>query len=351
MEHPRGGLLTGATIVCYDGDPVWPDTGALWRLAASAGVTVFGAGAPYLEACRRSGAPVREEEQPTSVHTIGSTGAPLSPEGFVWAATEVADDVLVGSTSGGTDVATSFLGPSPLLEVRAGELQGALLGVDVKAFDASGRVVVDDVGELVVTQPMPSMPLYLWGDSDGKRLHETYFEPFAGVWRHGDWIRMNRSGGAVIYGRSDATLNRGGVRAGTAEYYRVVEALPEIADSLVVDTSELGRDGRIILLVVPARPDANSPDQPGAPPTSPDVDTLVRRTVREALSPRHVPDVVVSVPVLPRTITGKKLEVPIRRILLGSPIEGTVSTAALDRPEAFSAVVDRLVAAGLVGGQ
>ncbi|HEX3565657.1 MAG TPA: acetoacetate--CoA ligase, partial [Acidimicrobiales bacterium] len=302
-----GGLLVGATICCYDGNPAWPDPGALWRMASELSITYFGTSAPFIESCRKGDIVPRRDAGANSIHTLGSTGSPLSPEGFVWANSAVGDDVLVASMSGGTDVCTGFLGACPLLPVRVGELQCAQLGAAVHAYDESGRPVVGQVGELVITQPMPSMPTVLYGDEDGSRLHDSYFATFPDVWRHGDWVKLTASGGAVIYGRSDATLNRGGVRMGTAEFYRVVEALAEVADSLVVDTSELGREGELVLLVVPT----TDPSTVATAGLSDEMVSDLRRVIREQLSPRHVPNRVIGVPALPHTINGKRIEVPV----------------------------------------
>lgn len=338
-----GGLLVGATIVCYDGDPLWPEPRRLWQLAEQERITYFGTSAPYLERCRRDGLSPAGRPAPT-IRSVGSTGAPLSPEGFAWATAEIGDDVLVGSVSGGTDVCSAFLISCPLLAVRAGELQCRALGAAVAAFDPEGRPVVGEVGELVITAPLPSMPVALWGDDDGSRLHDSYFSHFPGFWRHGDWVKITPEGGAVISGRSDATLNRGGVRMGTAEFYRVVEAMPEVADALVIDTTELGRQGELVLLVVPAR----SPD-PGGPQPSLDADleARIRATLRQALSPRHVPDHIVAVRALPRTLNGKKVEVPIRRIVLGAAPEEALSFDALADRGAFDEVLAALDRAGL----
>jgi acetoacetyl-CoA synthetase len=334
-----GGLLVGATVVCYDGDPNWPDSAWLWRMAEQAGITFFGTSAPYIETCRRAGLSPRRLGT-LSVHTVGSTGAPLSPEGFAWAAREIADDVLVGSVSGGTDVCTAFLTSCPLLAVRAGELQCRALGAKVEAYDESGSPVVGEVGELVVTEPMPSMPTALWGD-DGTRLHASYFDRFPGTWRHGDWVKMTSEGSAVVYGRSDATLNRGGVRMGTSEFYRVVESLPEVADALVVDTSELGKEGELLLFVVPAAPSSSDVTcEPGGAALDVQVENSIRQALRERVSPRHVPDRIVVVRALPRTINGKKLEVPVRRILLGVPPEEAVSSGALADPQALEGLIE-----------
>jgi acetoacetyl-CoA synthetase len=339
-----GGLQVGATILCYDGNPAWPDPGALWRMASELSITYFGTSAPFIESCRKGDIVPRRDAGANAIHTLGSTGAPLSPEGFVWANSAVGDDVLVASMSGGTDVCTGFLGACPLLPVRVGELQCAQLGAAVDAYDENGRSVVGEVGELVITQPMPSMPTELYGDGDGSRLHESYFATFPDVWRHGDWVKMTPTGGAVIYGRSDATLNRGGVRMGTAEFYRVVEALAEVADSLVVDTSELGREGELVLLVVPV----TDPSTVATTGLSDDLVTHLRRVIRDQLSPRHVPNRIIGVPALPHTINGKRIEVPVRKMLLGTPIERAVAASALDRPDALQGLLDVLSAHDLL---
>ncbi|MHB1987193.1 MAG: acetoacetate--CoA ligase [Acidimicrobiales bacterium] len=332
-----GGLLTGATVVLYDGSPMYPGPLSLWEMAAREQVTYFGTSAPYLESCRKAGLRPRDELDLGAVASIGSTGAPLSPEGFAWATEAIGDDVAVCSVSGGTDVCTAFLAACPILPVYAGELQCAALGAGVEAFGDDGEPVTGEVGELVVTTPMPSMPVGLWGDDDGSALHEAYFAQYSGLWRHGDWVKRTARGTYVVYGRSDATLNRGGVRMGTAEFYRVVEAVDEVADSLVIDTSELGRDGELILFVVPT-----AHDEPAA------LDAVLRKTLREQLSPRHVPDRVITVARLPRTLNGKRIEVPIRKILLGAPPARAVSPDSLSDPAALDEVLRALAAADLL---
>jgi acetoacetyl-CoA synthetase len=339
-----GGLLTGTTICCYDGNPTWPDHGALWRMASDLSITYFGTSAPFIESCRKGDVVPRRDAGPNSIHTVGSTGAPLSPEGFVWAGASVGDDVAVASLSGGTDVCTGFLGACPILPVLVGELQCAQLGAAVDAYDSDGKPVVGEVGELVITQPMPSMPTELYGDRDGSRLHDSYFATFPDVWRHGDWVKLTPAGGAVVYGRSDATLNRGGVRMGTAEFYRVIEALPEVADSLVVDTSELGREGELVLLIVPA----SDPSTVASTGLSREIVAELRQVIRQQLSPRHVPDRIIGVPALPHTINGKRIEVPVRKILLGAPIDEAVAASALDRPDCLAVMLDVLAANGLL---
>ncbi|MGH2671777.1 MAG: acetoacetate--CoA ligase, partial [Actinomycetota bacterium] len=319
------GLLVGASIVLYDGSPAHPGIGRLWRLAEETGMTYLGTSAPYLHACMKVGFRPREVADLRALRAIGSTGAPLSPEGFAWAYEHVDPQVWLGSVSGGTDLCTAFVGSNPLLPVHAGEIQCRCLGAKVEAFDDEGRPVIDEVGELVITEPMPSMPLSFWNDEGGRRYRESYFSVYPGVWRHGDWIKVTSRGTCVIYGRSDATLNRGGVRVGTSELYRVVEALPEIRESLVVDTGRLGSEGALLLFVV--LEDEASLD-----------DTLretIAREIRTQLSPRHVPDRILAVPDIPKTLNGKRLEVPVKRLLMGDRLEDVASPGSLADPEAL----------------
>jgi acetoacetyl-CoA synthetase len=265
-----------------------------------------------------------------ALRAVGSTGAPLSPEGFAWLYRDVKPDLWVGSISGGTDVCTAFVGSVPSLPVHAGELQARSLGAKVEAFDLEGRSVVDEVGELVLTEPLPSMPVRFWNDRDDRRYRASYFESYPGVWRHGDWIKITSRGTCVISGRSDATLNRAGVRIGTAELYRVVDALPGVVESLVVDTGRLDREGQLLLFVV--LDEGTTLD-----------DALERRIageIRTQLSPRHVPDRVLEVPAIPKTLNGKRLEVPVKRLLMGEPPEAVASPGALADPSAFDAFVE-----------
>ncbi|HJQ43125.1 MAG TPA: acetoacetate--CoA ligase [Jatrophihabitantaceae bacterium] len=318
------GLCVGSPVVLFDGNPMYPTPDALWRLAADVGVTCFGVSAPYIQSCMKEG--VRPSELDLSaLRTVGSTGAPLSPEGFAWIYDAVKGDVLLSSLSGGTDVCTAFVGGAPTLPVHAGRIPCRMLGCAVEAFDADGNAVLGEVGELVLTEPMPSMPVAFWNDVDGSRMHDAYFADYPGVWRHGDWIRIDPDGSCVIYGRSDATLNRGGVRMGTAEFYRVVEALPGVVDSLVIDTSAAGTEGKLLLYVVPAA-DADMTE----------LTTRIRSTIRAELSPRHVPDEVIAIAEVPRTLNGKKCEVPVKRILAGVPLDQAVSRGALKNPDAMA---------------
>jgi acetoacetyl-CoA synthetase len=321
------GLLVGSTVVTFDGNPGWPSLDALWRLAAETGATYLGVGAPYLMACRKAGLTPGRDLDLSALRGVGSTGSPLPAAGFEWVHDAVSDAIPVGSLSGGTDLCTGFLGPSPLVPVWAGEISCRMLGARVEAFDERGRPVIGREGELVITTPMPSMPVSLWGDADGSRLRESYFATYPGVWRHGDWITITDRGSCIVTGRSDATLNRGGVRIGTAEFYGIVEGLPEVADSLVVHLEDAaGGPGELLLFVVP---------RPGI-----ELDDSVRRRIgavlREELSPRHVPDSIVAVSAVPRTLSGKKLEVPVKRILLGASPEAAASKDALADPRALA---------------
>jgi acetoacetyl-CoA synthetase len=318
-----GGLLAGGSVLLYDGSATYPDTDALWRLAARTGVSYAGTGAPYLLACAKAGLSPGKDMDLSRLRGIGSTGSPLPPEGFHWVYDQVGTDLQLGSFSGGTDLCTGFVGPSPLLPVRAGLIAGRCLGAKVEAYDPGGEPVTGEVGELVITVPMPSMPVGFWNDADGAKYRASYFDAYPGVWRHGDWIRLLPDGESVIYGRSDATLNRGGVRMGTSEFYRVVERLPEVTDSLVVDTGQLGKDGRLLLYVVLA--DGSELDD--------GLVARIRAALRGGLSPRHVPDEIHQVPGIPRTLSGKKLEVPVRKILLGMPVADAADPDALANPE------------------
>lgn len=321
----------GAAAVLFDGDPGHPDLGALWRLAGEAGLTYLGTSAPFLLACRKAGLVPRELAD-LRLRGLGSTGAPLPADGFDWVYENVParpEELLLQSLSGGTDLCTGFVGGVPLLPVWRGEISCRCLGAKVEAYDPDGTPVIDALGELVITVPMPSMPVGFWGDESGARYREAYFDAFPGVWRHGDWITITRRGSCVITGRSDATLNRGGVRLGTAEFYAVVEDLDEVVDSLVVHLSEGDRD-ELLLFVVPAR---------GA-----ELDSGLRARIaaelRRALSPRHVPDEILPVPAVPRTLSGKKLEVPVKRILTGTEPARAAAEGALANPDSLAPFAD-----------
>ncbi|MEE8349833.1 MAG: acetoacetate--CoA ligase [Acidobacteriota bacterium] len=320
-----GGLLVGSTLVLYEGSPAYPDMNCLWQLSERAQITYFGTSASYIQSCIKSEVHPAAHFNLDALTSLGSTGSPLSPEGFGWVYAKVKEDLLLGSLSGGTDLCTGFLGPSPLLPVHAGEIQCRQLGVQARSYDSEGKAVVDQVGELVIEEPMPSMPICFWNDQGDRRYQESYFEDFPGVWRHGDWIKFTPHGSCVIYGRSDSTLNRGGVRMGTSEFYRVVEELPEVMDSLVVETGPVGEEGRLLLFVV--LPEKVSLDPPLA--------NRIQETIRLELSPRHLPDKMYSIAEVPRTLSGKKLEVPVKRILSGIPVEEALSKEAAANPKSL----------------
>jgi acetoacetyl-CoA synthetase len=348
-NYLMGGLLAGATVVAYDGSAVHPGVGELWRLAASLGVTYLGTGAPYLVSCMKAGLRPAAEHDLSRLRGVGSTGSPLPPEAFDWVYSAIAPNLgshkhqrtvdaaiatssdrrcsfVLGSFSGGTDMCTGFVGPCPLLPVRRGIIAGSCLGAKVEAFDPQGRPVVGEVGELVLTVPMPSMPIGFWGDDNRERYAASYFAQYPGVWRHGDWLMILPDGGCVIYGRSDATLNRGGVRMGTSEFYRIVEELPEVTDSLVIDTGTLGAEGRLVLYLVLA-PGLSLDDE---------LRNKIRSMLRSELSPRHVPDEMHQVPGVPRTLSGKKLEVPVRKILTGTRVGEAADPDSLANPEVLA---------------
>jgi acetoacetyl-CoA synthetase len=316
-------LLTGASAVLYDGSPAHPSPDFLWKLAADARVTFFGASPTYVQMMEKAGLTPGKLHDLSALRSVLVSGAPSTPETFEWFYRAVKSDLWVTSQSGGTELCSGFVGAAPGLPVYAGEIQARMLGMDVHAFDEQGREVVDEVGELVVTSPFPSMPIYFWNDEGARRYRESYFEVFPGIWRHGDFIRINRRGGCYIYGRSDSTLNRYGVRIGSAEIYRAVENVPEIADSLIVCCERPG--ARFFMpLFVKLRPGAVLDDA---------LRGRINARLREDCSPRHVPDVIHQVAAVPYTLTSKKMEVPIRKILMGWVVEKAASRDAMQNPE------------------
>ncbi|MFD7644675.1 acetoacetate--CoA ligase [Kitasatospora sp. NPDC059795] len=314
------GLLTGTTIVTYDGSPGHPDTGALWSVAARTRATVLGTSAAYVIASRKAELHPGRDLDLSAVRCLGTTGSPLPPDGFQWIYDEVKPDVWLASVSGGTDVCSCFVGGVPTLPVHLGEIQAPCLGAAVEAWDPAGHPLTDAVGELVVTKPLPSMPTGFWNDPDGVRYHDSYFDTYPGIWRHGDWITATGRGTVVIHGRSDSTLNRQGVRMGSADIYEVVERLPEIAESLVIGLEEPDGGYWMPLFVVLA---------PGAV-LDDDLTARIRTSLRTELSPRHVPDEVITVQGLPHTLTGKRLEVPVKRLLAGTPLTKAVNPGSVD---------------------
>ncbi|MCB1744843.1 MAG: AMP-binding protein, partial [Gammaproteobacteria bacterium] len=320
-------LINGTGIVQYDGNPGYPDLNTLWRIVDETGVTSFGTSPTFVNILAQNRVVPGEQFALERLEGAICTGSPLTPESFAWFYQNVKRDLWVSSTSGGTDIATAFVGGVPILPVHSGELQAPCLGVDVRAFDAQGNSVVGVEGELVVTQPMPSMPLYFWNDADGSRYRESYFETYPGVWRHGDLLKLTERGSAIISGRSDSTLNRHGVRIGTSEIYRTVEALDEVADSLVVHLNPAGDEAHMLLFVV-LKPGVMLDDE---------LCGRIRARLREERSPRHVPDRIMAVPAVPYTLTGKKMEVPVKRLLMGADASRVANADAMADPGAMQA--------------
>ena len=324
------GLLSEAAIVLYDGSPAVDDMNVLWDLAAASQMTCFGTSAGYIASCLKAGVEPGRGRDLGALRAVGSTGSPLSPEGFDWIYEHVGRDTWLFSTSGGTDVCTAFVGGVPLLPVYRGELQARALGCAVDAFDENGTPLVDEVGELVLTEPLPSMPVFFWGDEDGSRYRESYFEMYPGVWRHGDWIKITSRGTAVIYGRSDSTINRGGVRMGTSEIYRAVLEVDEVVDALVVDVPRDSAEHWMPLFVV-LREGTELDD---------DLVKLIRGRVREDCSPRHVPDEVRQIAEVPRTLSGKALEIPVKKILMGTEPDRAASRESLANPQSLQYFIE-----------
>ena len=327
-----GCLLSDAAIVLYDGSPGHPDLGMLWDLAERTGMTCMGVSAGLLASSEKAGIEPGRDHDLSALRAIGSTGSPLAPESFKWVYEHVKSDVWLFSTSGGTDVCTAFVAGCPLLPVYEGELQCRALGCAVEAWDEQGRSLTDEVGELVITEPMPSMPLFFWNDPERERLRESYFSMYPGIWRHGDWIRITPRGGAVIYGRSDSTINRQGVRMGTSEIYRAVATVPEVLDSLVVDVPRGGSEGELWMgLFVVLRDDATLDE---------DLRKTIKRRIREDCSPRHVPNEILAIEEVPRTLSGKVLEVPVKKILMGTAPEQAASVDSLANPASLDYFVE-----------
>lgn len=320
-----GGLLSGSTALLYDGNPGYPDMNVLWEFAEKTGMTCFGTSASYLMACLKAEIEPGRDFDLSALKAVGSTGSPLPPEGFEWVYEHVKEDLWLFSTSGGTDLCTAFVGGLPLLPVRAGELQARALGARVEAFDENGNPVTGDVGELVITEPMPSMPIYFWNDPEGERYRESYFDVYPGVWRHGDWIKVKDDGACVIYGRSDSTINRGGVRMGTSEIYSAVDRVDEVVESLVVDIPRDGGNSFMPLFVV-LEEGVDLDD---------DLKDRIKSSIKENASPRHVPNEIFSVPDIPKTLNGKKLEVPVKKILSGTQPEEAASKESLSNPDSL----------------
>jgi acetoacetyl-CoA synthetase len=315
--------------VLYDGNPATPSLDRLWDLTADTGTTVFGTSASFIATSIKNGVEPAAGRDLSALNAVGSTGSPLSPEGFQWVYDHVGSDTWLFSTSGGTDVCTAFVGGVPTLPVHRGELQARALGANIEAWDSDGRPLVGEVGELVITEPMPCMPISFWGDRDGSRLQDAYFSTYPGVLRHGDWIEITERGTAIIYGRSDSTINRGGIRMGTSEIYRAVLAEDDVVDALVVDLPKVGTEGWMPLFLV-LRDGVRLDD---------DLIARIKRRVRQDCSPRHVPNEIVQIADVPRTLSGKVLEVPVKRILMGQAPDHAASRDSLANPQALDAFV------------
>lgn len=320
-----GGLLTGCPIVLYDGSPVYPDKSMLWKFAEETKMTVFGTSASFITECMKNELSPGQNFDLRHLKSISSTGSPLPPEGFKWCYEHVKKDLWIASASGGTDVCTAFILGVPTLPVYAGELQCRGLGAKIESFTDDGKPQMEKVGELVITKPMPSMPIFFWNDHDGSRLRDSYFDLFPGIWRHGDYLKITKRKTCVIYGRSDATINRGGIRIGTSEIYRAVDRIPEIADSLIVDIPKNNGDSIVPLFVVMKEGHQLTEATRSA----------IRKQIREYCSPRHVPTAIYEVTDLPRTLNGKKLEIPVKRVMMGEPANEVVNLDSLANPEAF----------------
>jgi len=325
-----GGLLNGTTIILYNGSPTYPSFDVLWTLAEETGMTYYGTSAAYISGCIKDGIQPNKRHDLSRIKAVGSTGSPLSLAGFQWIYDNVNPDLALESFSGGTDICTGFVGGCRLLPIYAGEIQTAGLGAKVLAFNEEGESVINEVGELVITEPMPSMPLFFWNDPDNRRYQESYFEMYPGIWRHGDWVKFNERGGCVIYGRSDSTINRQGVRMGTSEIYQAIESLPEIVDSLVIDLEALERESYMPLFVVLR--DGVELDEA--------LKQKIRQKIRQDISPRHVPNEIFTINEVPYTLSGKKMEVPIRKILLGQPVKKAANPGAMRNPESIEFFVE-----------
>lgn len=324
------GLLVGSTILLYDGNPAYPNYDTLWKFAESSKMTMFGTSAGFITACMKEGLKPKEQFDLSHLKSIGSTGSPLPVSGFEWVYEHVKEDLWLVSTSGGTDICTSIVSGAPTLPVHAGELQCRALGTAVKAFNEQGEELTDEIGELVITEPTPSMPIYFWNDESGERYRDSYFDMYPGIWRHGDFIKITSRGSAIIYGRSDATINRGGVRMGTSEIYSALEKVPEVLDSLVVDLPLSAEQSYMPLFVV-LKEDAVLTE---------DVKSRLNQAIRKDCSPRHVPNEIFLVDELPKTLNGKKLEVPIKKILMGTPVEKAVNTGSLANPDTLQYFIE-----------
>jgi acetoacetyl-CoA synthetase len=324
------GLLVEATILLYDGSPGCPDLHTLWQFAQDTQMNFLGTSAAYISSCMKAGIEPSTQFDLHKLRGIGSTGSPLPPDGFLWLYEHIKEDLWLASMSGGTDVCSAFVNGSILLPVHAGELQCRSLGAKIEAFDEQGHALIDQVGELVITEPLPSMPLFFWNDTSNQRYQESYFSVYPGIWRHGDWIKITPRGSAIIYGRSDSTINRAGIRMGSSEIYRVIESLPEVLDSLIVGV-ELPHGRYYMPLFVVLREEVELDDA---------LKAKIKKKLRTTISPHHVPDEILTISEVPRTLSGKKLEVPIKKLLMGIPVAKAVSADAMSNPQTIEYFVE-----------
>ncbi len=324
-NYIQASLLCGGTMVLYDGSPAYPDMNCLWQFAEEASITHFGTSAGFVVANMKADTHPGKDFDLSALQSIGSTGSPLPPEGFDWIYNEIKEDLWLASISGGTDVCSAFVGGNPLTPVYSGEIQCRALGCKLESFDEDGGAVINQVGEMVVTEPMPSMPVYFWNDPNFDRYKSSYFEMFPGIWRHGDWTMITPRDGVIILGRSDSTLNRGGVRIGTSEIYRAVDKIEEVADSLII-CLEKGTDYYMPLFVVMAE----------GHELSEETKKKINTTIRSEYTPRHIPDEIIAISEVPYTISGKKVETPVKKILLGKATSQAINPDALKNPEALS---------------
>ncbi|MBH74205.1 MAG: acetoacetate--CoA ligase [Dehalococcoidia bacterium] len=325
-----GGLLIGSTLVLYDGDPAYPNLDTLWKFAEDTGTTYFGTSAPFIQSCMKANLNPSKHFNTSLIKGLGSTGSPLSPEGFKWVYDNVNETLLLGSFSGGTDLCTGFVGPIPLLPITAGEIQCRCLGAKVEAYDPSGKSLLNEVGELVIEKPMPSMPTNFWNDLGNKRYHQSYFDLYPQTWRHGDWIKITDRGTCIIYGRSDSTLNRGGIRMGTSEFYRIIDSIKEIDDSLIIDLPTNNEESQLILFIAVASKLGMTSD----------LDDKIKTQIRSNLSPRHVPNQIIRVESIPKTLNGKKLEIPVKKILSGTPVHEALNIESVSNPDSLKLFVN-----------
>ena len=325
-----GGLLIGSTLVLYDGDPAYPNLDTLWKFAEDTGTTYFGTSAPFIQSCMKANLNPSKHFNTSLINGLGSTGSPLSPEGFKWVYDNVNETLLLGSFSGGTDLCTGFVGPIPLLPITAGEIQCRCLGAKVEAYDPSGKSLLNEVGELVIEKPMPSMPTNFWNDLGNKRYHQSYFDLYPQTWRHGDWIKITDRGTCIIYGRSDSTINRGGIRMGTSEFYRIIDSIKEIHDSLIIDLPTNNGESQLLLFIAVTRKLGMTSD----------LDDIIKNQIRSNLSPRHVPNQIILVESIPKTLNGKKLEIPVKKILSGTPVHEALNIESVSNPDSLKLFIN-----------